>query len=180
MPRRSARTRPAASAVPDEGAAAGLLKDDFAWALGTVLRRYLRAVDGIIDDIPGGPRGWLVVASASQDLAANQVVMAAQLGIDRSVFTYLVDDLEAAGLVARRQDPADRRNRRVVATDAGLALWKERREALLQVEDEILAVLGDRRQEFKELLQQAAVFADRLDPTRNPCEAVEGVAGGPC
>jgi DNA-binding MarR family transcriptional regulator len=166
--------------VPAEGAAAGLLKDDFAWALGTVLRRYLRAVDGIVDDIPGGPRGWLVIASASQDLAANQVVLAAQLGIDRSVLTYLVDDLEAAGLVARRLDPADRRNRRVVATDAGLALWKERRETMLRVEDEILAALGDRRQDFKELLQRAAVFADRLDPVGDACRAVEDVAGGPC
>ncbi|MCA2217820.1 MarR family winged helix-turn-helix transcriptional regulator [Jidongwangia harbinensis] len=179
MPRRPARSQPVASAPPDVQPAAGLLKDDFAWALGVILRRYLRAVDDIISDIPGGPRGWLVVANASQDLAANQVVMAAQLGIDRSVLTYLIDDLETAGLVARQLDPADRRNRRVVATDAGLALWKERREKMLRVEDEILATLGDRGPEFKELLQRVAVFADRLDPTRNPCEAVTGLTDDP-
>jgi DNA-binding MarR family transcriptional regulator len=179
VPRRPTRARTAPSV--DDRAAADLLKDDFAWALGVTLRRYLRAVEEIVTDIPGGPRGWLVVACASQDAAANQVVMAAQLGIDRSVLTYLIDDLETAGLVARQLDPADRRNRRVVATDAGLALWKERREAMLRAEDELLAVLGDRRHDFKELLQQVAVSADRLDPTRNACEAVTGLTGDqPC
>ena len=176
VPRRPARTRSAPSL--DDRAAADLLKDDFAWALGVTLRRYLRAVDGVLTDIPGGPRGWLVLASASQDAAENQVVMANRLGIDRSVLTYLIDDLETAGLVARRQDPADRRNRRVVATDAGRALWKERREAMLRVEDELLAVLGDRRPDFKELLQQVAVSADRLDPVGDPCQAVAGLTGG--
>jgi DNA-binding MarR family transcriptional regulator len=179
MPRRPARTPSAPSPTPDDRAAAGLLKDDFAWALGVILRRYLRAVDDILSDIPGGPRGWLIIANASQDLAANQVVMASQLGIDRSVLTYLIDDLETAGLVARQLDPADRRNRRVVATDVGLALWKERRETMLRVEDEILSTLGDRGPEFKELLQRVAVFADRLDPTRSPCEAVSGLTDDP-
>lgn len=179
VPRRPARAR---TAPPiDDRAAADLLKDDFAWALGVTLRRYLRAVDGVVTDIPGGPRGWLVLASASQDAAANQVVMAARLGIDRSVLTYLIDDLESAGLVARRLDPADRRNRRVVATDAGLALWKERREAMLRVEDEMLAVLGDRRPDFKELLRQVAVSADRFDPSVHACAVVSELTGDePC
>ena len=35
--------------------------------------------------------------------------------------TYLLDDLEQAGLIERRPEPADRRARRVVATDAGRA-----------------------------------------------------------
>lgn len=173
--RRPARSRTAPSL--DDRAAADLLKDDFAWALGITLRRYLRAVDGMLADIPGGPRGWLVLASASQDAAANQVEMATRLGIDRSVLTYLIDDLESADLVARRLDPADRRNRRVVATDAGLALWKERREAMLRVEDEMLAVLGDRRSDFKELLRQVAASADRFDPAQHPCQAVSVLGG---
>jgi DNA-binding MarR family transcriptional regulator len=33
--------------------------------------------------------------------------------------TYLLDDLEAASLIERRPDPADRRARRIVATQKG-------------------------------------------------------------
>ncbi|WP_422770404.1 MarR family winged helix-turn-helix transcriptional regulator [Plantactinospora sp. WMMC1484] len=168
---------PAPSAGPssDGGGqiAAELLKNDFAWSLGVIMRRYLRAADEIVGDVPGGPRGYQVIASASQHLANNQGAMAAQLGIDRTVLTYLIDDLEAAGLVERQPDPADRRSRRVVATEAGQALWQDRHAALAKAETEILAVLGQDRSAFKELLQRVALHADQLDPMQNACQVVE-------
>ncbi|MFK0044612.1 MarR family transcriptional regulator [Streptomyces sp. NPDC090741] len=40
--------------------------------------------------------------------------MATYLGIDRTVMTYLIDDLVTAGLVERRLNPADRRQRKIV------------------------------------------------------------------
>ncbi|GAA3730424.1 MarR family transcriptional regulator [Plantactinospora mayteni] len=150
-----------------------MLKDDFGWALGVIMRRYLRAAEEIVKDVPGGPRGYQVVASASQNLATNQGAMAAQLGIDRTVLTYLIDDLEAAGLVSRQPDPADRRSRRVVATEAGQALWQDRQAALASAEAEILRVLGRDESAFKELLQRVAIHADRLDPMQNACQVVE-------
>ncbi|MFG2059076.1 MarR family winged helix-turn-helix transcriptional regulator [Micromonospora sp. NPDC048930] len=45
--------------------------------------------------------------------------LAEQLGCDRSNVTALVDKLEHAGLVERRVDPADRRQKTLVVTDAG-------------------------------------------------------------
>ncbi|SCL16790.1 transcriptional regulator, MarR family [Micromonospora nigra] len=45
--------------------------------------------------------------------------LAEQLRCDRSNVTALVDKLEQAGLVERRADPADRRQRVLVVTDAG-------------------------------------------------------------
>ncbi|MFR9774864.1 MarR family winged helix-turn-helix transcriptional regulator [Micromonospora sp. MS34] len=45
--------------------------------------------------------------------------LAEQLGCDRSNVTALVDKLEQAGLVERRVDPADRRQKTLVVTDAG-------------------------------------------------------------
>lgn len=155
--------------------AAELLKDDFGWALGVILRRYLRAAEEIVEDVPGGPRGYRVIASATQHLATNQGAIAAQLGIDRTVLTYLIDDLEAAGLVARQPDPADRRSRRVVATEAGQALWRDRQDALGRAEAEILAVLGADEAAFKELLQRVAIHADGLDPARNAGQVVAEV-----
>ena len=48
------------------------------------------------------------LAAAVQDVAGNQGTLGQQLGIDRTVLTYLIDDLESLGLVERRPDPADR------------------------------------------------------------------------
>ncbi|RKN18998.1 MarR family transcriptional regulator [Micromonospora musae] len=45
--------------------------------------------------------------------------LAEQLQCDRSNVTALVDKLEQAGLVQRRVDPADRRQKTLVVTDAG-------------------------------------------------------------
>src|SRR3954463_13307054 len=45
--------------------------------------------------------------------------LAEQLRCDRSNVTGLVDKLEQAGLVERRVDPADRRQKTLVVTDAG-------------------------------------------------------------
>jgi MarR family transcriptional regulator for hemolysin len=46
-----------------------------------------------------------------------KLALAQHLGIDRTAMTYLLDDLETAGLIERRPGPADWRARRVVATE---------------------------------------------------------------
>jgi DNA-binding MarR family transcriptional regulator len=168
--------RPSPTEDVAEQSAADVLKDDFGWSLGVILRAYMRGVEEAVNDIPGGPRGYQVIASASQNLAANQGVMASQLGIDRTVFTYLIDDLEAAGLVSRQPDPADRRSRKVVATEAGRALWQDRRNALAHAEAHILSILGSEEPTFKDLLKRVAVYADRVDPLQDACQAVESLA----
>src|SRR3954463_6352379 len=94
-----------------------LVEDDLGWALGTVFRRYARAAAKALEGIPGGPRGYQVLAAAAGIEPRRQLSLAHQLGIDRTVMTYLVDDLEQAGVVERKPDPADRRARLIVATE---------------------------------------------------------------
>jgi DNA-binding MarR family transcriptional regulator len=48
--------------------------------------------------------------------------LAGQLGCDRSNVTVLVDKLEQAGLVERRTDPTDRRQKTLVVTEEGRAV----------------------------------------------------------
>ncbi len=85
------------------------LDADLGWSLGAVMRAYLRAAAAVVADVPGGPRGHQVLAAAARGGASTQLALAHHLGVDRTVMTYLLDDLERAGLVARRPDPADRR-----------------------------------------------------------------------
>ncbi|GIJ78599.1 DNA-binding transcriptional regulator, MarR family [Micromonospora phaseoli] len=75
--------------------------------------------------------------------------LAEQLRCDRSNVTALVDKLEQAGLVERRVDPADRRQKTLVVTDAG-RLMRERVHRVLSdsrllagLDTEELAVLRD-------------------------------------
>ena len=64
-------------------AARTTLDADLGWALGVVFRSYIRGVEAVVNDLPGGPRGYQVLAAAAQDLADNQAELATHLGIDR-------------------------------------------------------------------------------------------------
>ena len=87
------------------------VESDLGWALGTVMRSYRRVAEESVADLPGGPRGYQVLSSAARGNSGSQLAMAQRLGVDRTVMTYLLDDLEKAGLVERKPDPADRRAR---------------------------------------------------------------------
>jgi DNA-binding MarR family transcriptional regulator len=159
--------------TPPAVAPAKGLDTDLGWALGVVFRSYVKAAEAVISDLPGGPRGYQVLASAAQDHADNQGALAHQLGIDRTVLTYLIDDLERLGLVQRRPDPADRRSRRIIATDKGRAVWSQRQDALRHVEQHILGTLGPDGPAFRTLLQRLATHANNLDPITNTCQVVD-------
>ena len=118
------------------------LESDLGWALGTVMRSYLRAVDEVVAEVPGGPRGYQVLAAAGRGEAGNQLALAQHLGVDRTVMTYLLDDLESAGLVERRPDPADRRARRIFLTDDGSVRLCALERALRSAEEAVLAPLA--------------------------------------
>jgi DNA-binding MarR family transcriptional regulator len=134
------------------------VESDLGWALGTVSRSYLRIAAEAVADLPGGPRGYQVLSSAARGDAGTQLAMAQRLGVDRTVMTYLLDDLESAGLVERRPDPADRRARRVVLTDAGRTRLCDVERRLRKVEDRVLGTLDPaERDTLRTLLQRVAV-----------------------
>src|SRR6266542_6969595 len=149
------------------------LDADLGWALGVVFRSYVKGVEAVVNDLPGGPRGYQVLAAAAQDVADNQADLAQHLGIDRTVLTYLIDDLEQCGLVERRADPLDRRRRRIMATAKGSTVWRQRQQALKHVEQHILGPLGEDAGLFRALLRRLAVHANSFDPAANACEVVE-------
>ncbi|MEU7799168.1 MarR family winged helix-turn-helix transcriptional regulator [Micromonospora arborensis] len=152
------------------------LDDDLGWMLGIVFRGYVRAAEHALTDFPGGPRGYQVLTVAINGPARNQGAIAEELGIDRTVLTYLIDDLERPGFVARRADPADRRNRLVDVTDVGRAVWEQRRLALRHVESHLLGALTPTESAtLRALLQRVACSAQVADPLRDLCEVVAQV-----
>ncbi len=143
---------------------------DLGWALATVLRAYARAADHAVAELPGGSRGYRLLAAAARDCPRSQLALAQHIGLDRTVVTYLLDDLTDAGLLRREPDPVDRRTRRVVATEAGTLHLDVLDRRLRAVEDHILTGLDPAdRTLLRTLLQRVALTvaasADTADPT---------------
>jgi DNA-binding MarR family transcriptional regulator len=153
------------------------LADDLGWGLAVVFRAYVRAADAVTDGIPGGHRGYQVLVAAARDEPGSQAALAHRLGIDRTVMTYLLDDLAAADLVARRPDPADRRSRLVVATGHGRDVLAELEARFGHAERRLLAGLAPAdRPVFRALLRDLAAHANALDPIATACDAITDLA----
>ncbi|HEY2519737.1 MAG TPA: MarR family transcriptional regulator [Streptosporangiaceae bacterium] len=152
------------------------LEGDLGWMLGVVFRAYIKASEHALRDLPGGPRGYQVLTAAVGERPRNQGAIAEDLGIDRTVLTYLIDDLEKLDLVARQPDPGDRRSRLVVATDEGRATWQRLQDELRRVEAHVLSPLpAADTAEFKTLLSQLACRAQSLDPLADLCQVAQQV-----
>ncbi|NYE20691.1 MarR family winged helix-turn-helix transcriptional regulator [Microbacterium immunditiarum] len=150
------------------------LTQDFGWALGVLLRAYRDRVAPILSDFPQTTRGYETLAEVVVNgQRPSQLALAQRLGIDRTVMTYLVDDLEDAGLLARRPNPEDRRQRRIVATKQGEEVIGELCTLVAGAERDALAALDpDERAEFHRLLLKAAAGAAADDsPAGSPAQA---------
>lgn len=156
-------------------AAAGpSVEADLGWALGVVFKRYARTAAAALAGTPGGPRGYQVLATVISGGPRRQLDLAQQLEVDRTVMTYLLDDLEKAGLVERQPDPADRRARLIVPTSLGRSALCDLERALAQAEAEVLGTLAEsERTIFRTLLQRVAVTAASPDGHGNACTVAE-------
>ncbi|MFC0625254.1 MarR family winged helix-turn-helix transcriptional regulator [Kribbella deserti] len=155
------------------------VEDDLGWALGVVFRRYAKAAGEALADMPGGPRGYQVLATAYRDGPRRQLDLAGRLGVDRTVMTYLLDDLEEAGLVERQPDPTDRRARLIVVSEAGKSQLCELEKRLEAAEAIVLDSLGaDERKLFRSLLQRVAVRAEVTGHSADACKLAEDLGAG--
>jgi DNA-binding MarR family transcriptional regulator len=175
---RQRASAPARSPAGPGSACGGVLSGDLGWALGVVFRSYVTAANAALADLPGGPRGYQVLAAATRGEPGSQLELAQHLGIDRTVMTYLLDDLEGAGLIERRPDPADRRARRIAATAPGRDLLGVLDRRLRAAEHQVLAGLAseDDRRVFRALLRQVATHASALDPAPPACDIAQQVS----
>ncbi|WP_099906185.1 MarR family winged helix-turn-helix transcriptional regulator [Streptomyces sp. TLI_171] len=90
---------------------------------------------------------------------ARQRELADRLGYDPSAIVALLDDLQRLGLAERRADPADRRSRQVVLTEAGRELLRTADRDSRRVTEELLEPLDPaERATLNELLQRVATL----------------------
>ena len=143
---------------------------DLGWSLGTLLRGYREHVNAAIGEFPHGQRGYETMCAVVRGDQPSQLALATHLGIDRTVMTYLLDAFEGCGLVERQLDPADRRARRIVATDKGLEVLAAMQARVAAAEEELLSGLEpDQRLLLRHLLERAATGTG---PDDDPCRTV--------
>jgi DNA-binding MarR family transcriptional regulator len=138
---------------------------DLGWGLSMVSRAFTQLAASSVGLVPGGRRGYLVLATVARGAPRSQLALAQQLGVDKTAMTYLLDELEGAGLIERRPDPADRRVRQLLITDLGRTALHECTELLRNTEDTLLAPLDS---------TEVAAFAEMLDRI---ARAAQGIAG---
>jgi DNA-binding MarR family transcriptional regulator len=147
--------------------------EDLGWTLGSLLRSYRERVSPLLEDVPHGPRGYQTLCEVVKGDHPSQLALATHLGIDRTVMTYLIDDLVDAGLVERRQNPDDRRQRQVVATARGHQLVARTCGRVNDAEREVLGALDRREQEqLRRLLTKAAGVERGNSHDADACEVV--------
>lgn len=158
---------------PGAGGAPGS-EDDFGRALGVLLRSHRDLVSRVLGDFPHGPRGYQTLFEVVSGRQPSQLALAKHLGIDRTVMTYLIDDLVAADLVERRPNPGDRRQRRVVATEKGRQALATLCNRVTEAENAVLAALDPQERElFRRLLLKAACGTEAARHSGDACQIIE-------
>ena len=106
---------------------------------------------------------WLpLLHLARAPTAMRQKELAASLSLDSSSVVRLLDALQAAGLIERREDDRDRRAKAIILTPLGRATVEKVERVARQVRGEAIAGLSD------EELATASDVLDRVCATLAP------------
>ncbi len=159
----SAETQNADSdSAPDAREVVG---DRFGFLFAKMHHRCVRLSVQALDDaglgLSGIHAGALAMIAEAGPMPQNAV--GAALGKDRTTMVSVVDELERAGLVERRRNPADRRAYALEASAEGRE-WLERADAALTgIEEDLLGGLDAEEREVLRSMLQRAVFAAAAD-----------------
>ena len=102
------------------------------------------------------PRDYLLMLVLSEEAPLSQQALGARAGMDRTTTMQAAQSLEEAGLVARDDDPQDRRVYRLSLTSKGRDLASVLQEKVRAAEQEALGALSaDGRKQLLGLLRTA-------------------------
>jgi len=114
---------------------------------------------------------WAVLAYVARNEGSNQAALADMLEIEPITLVRLLDKLEAAGLVERRPDPADRRVRRLYLTEATGPLLEQLQQLASETRETALAGLtAAERQQLTDLLMKVRGNLSGRDLGTKPAE----------
>jgi DNA-binding MarR family transcriptional regulator len=87
----------------------------------------------------------------------TQASLCGAINVDANYMVLMLNDLESAGYVERRRDPADRRRHIVELTDDGREAIARAEQAMDAMEDEVFGPLSaEERDTLRDLMDRAA------------------------
>jgi MarR family transcriptional regulator for hemolysin len=120
------------------------VRSRFGAQIAQAARLWRRAVDQRMRPFGLTEATWLPLLHLARASAAmRQKELAASLSLDSSSVVRLLDTLEAAALIERREDDADRRAKAIVLTPLGRVTVAKVEGAAQQVRGDALAGLDD-------------------------------------
>ena len=124
---------------------ADIRRGAFGALLARTSRQWRRAADQRLQPFDLTEATWLpLVHIARAATPPRQKDLAASLSLDGSSVVRLLDNLEAAGLIRRREEATDRRAKAIFLTARGRAIADKVEVAAQQVRRDALAGLSDR------------------------------------
>lgn len=161
------RTRSDASTGPGGEIAAEIVGDRLGFLFAKMHHRCARLSMAVLEEAGLGLTGLHVGALKLIESGGpmSQHAVGSALGKDRTTMVSVIDELERAGLVERRRNPADRRAYALEATAEGRD-WLERADAALAgVEEDLLHGLdAEEREALRAMLQRVVFEAPPDDP----------------
>lgn len=116
----------------------------YAAALLKLARTYRRAVNKRLEEHGiSDARALPVLQVARAGGGMRQGALAEELGIEGPSLVRLLDQICAAGLIERREDPSDRRAKTLHPTDAGLVLAATLEELLNGLRGQLMTGVSD-------------------------------------
>jgi len=107
-------------------------------------RQWRRAADQRLQPFELTEATWLpLLRIARAATLMRQKDLAASLSLDNSSVVRLLDNLEAAGLIRRQEEPNDRRAKTIVLTARGRAVADQVEAVAHRVREDALAGLSD-------------------------------------
>jgi DNA-binding MarR family transcriptional regulator len=137
-------SRPDAAVIdPDAELDLGRLGDFIGFRLRRIQNQLSREFAQVTDrhNLRQGLFSALAIISANPGL--SQIMLAREVGLDKSMAVMVVDELEGRGWAERRRSSVDRRRHALYTTEAGEAWLVEMFVALEAVEHDVLETLGE-------------------------------------
>jgi MarR family transcriptional regulator, transcriptional regulator for hemolysin len=125
-------------------------------------RTVSRAFDDALAEAGGSLPVWLVLLAMKTRNLASQRELAEAVGIREATLTHHLNALEAAGLISRHRDPANRRIHIVELTPAGDAMFVTLRAAAIEFDERLCGGISE--QEISRLRGLLARLAENARP----------------
>jgi DNA-binding MarR family transcriptional regulator len=131
------------------------LHSDLHWLFARLKQGLATAETSVVREHGMSLWGYTVLMAIVEAPMRSQLSLAQAVSVDKSKLVLVIDELESAGLVRRRPDPADRRARIVEVTEDGRRALDAARDDVEAIENRLLADLdAPSQQALRSVLRQ--------------------------